>query len=114
MSNRFQHNKTIFKKINILTIHNLYFYHTGCAAVIILSSKKPDAIFRLYESTPSLKLILPKFKKEKIKTRSFVFNSSKILNFITANKIDYKTTHFNTFKLNFKRFFDEQAKYLLE
>ena len=101
---RFQHTKPIFKKLNILTIHNLYFYHTACEAIKVLSSKKPNAIFNLYALTPSRKLILPKFKKEKLKTKSFIFNSSKILNFISANKIDYKITHFSTFKLNLKRF----------
>ena len=104
INGRFQHTKPIFKKINILTIHNLYFYHTACEAIKVLSSKKPGAIFKLYEFTPSFKLILPKFNKEKLKPRSFIFNSAKILNFSTANKIDYKTTHFNTFKLNLKRF----------
>ena len=90
--------------MDILTIHNLYFYHTACEAIKVLSSKKPDAIFKLYEFTPSFKPILTKFNKEKLKSRSFIFNSAKLLNFITANKIDYKTTHFNTFKLNLKRF----------
>ena len=39
INGRFQHTKPIFKKINILTIHNLYFYHTACEAIKVLSSK---------------------------------------------------------------------------
>ena len=100
----FQHTKPIFKSLNILTIHNLYLYMTACTAKKVLCSGMPRIIFNLYEpSLRSSRLELPKFKKEKIKLNSFIFNSSKILNYLTANKVSYKNLSLDTFKINLKR-----------
>ena len=101
----FQHTKPIFKKLNILTVHNLYYYSTSCLAIKILCTGIPGALYKLFEpSFRSSRILLPKFKKEKNKVNSFIFNSAKILNFLTANKIDYKNTSLDQFKTNLKRF----------
>ena len=101
----FQHSKPIFKKLNILTIHNLYSYTTACLAKKILCTGIPTSLYRLFEqSFRSSRIILPKFKKEKTKANSFVFKSAKILNFLATNKIEYKNTTLSSFKINLKRF----------
>ena len=65
----------------------------------------PTSFYKLFEpSFRSSRIILPKFKKEKNKANSFVFNSAKILNFLAANKIEYKNITLTTFKTNLKRF----------
>ena len=64
----FQHTKPIFKKLNILTIHNLYFYTSACLAKKILCSGIPCSLYKWYElSVRSSRIIIPKFKKEKIR-----------------------------------------------
>ena len=103
INGRFQHTKPLFKKSNILTIHNLYFYSTACEAIKIINSKKPRAIYDLYHLSPSTRLTLPKFNAENYKSKSFIFNSSKIMNYLMANHIKYNST-LSTFKLNLKRF----------
>ena len=104
IENKFQHTKPLFKKSHILTIQNLYYYLTASEAKKILCSKKPTAIFKLYEpSSRSSLLLMPKFKKEFNKSNSFIFNSSKIINFLVANNINYHSCSLNTFKINFKR-----------
>ena len=101
----FQHTKQIFKKLNILTIHNLYSYTSACIATKILCTGIPSSLYKLFEpSARSSRIILPKFKKRKNKANSFVFNSAKILNFLAANKIEYKNITINSFKTNLKRF----------
>ena len=101
----FQHTKPLFKKAHILTVHNLYYYLTACEAKKIICSKIPSAIFKFYQlSTRNSNLILPKFNKQTYKVNSFVFNSSKILNFLLANKISYSISSLNAFKINVKRF----------
>ena len=101
----FQHTKFLFKKAHILTVHNLYYYVTACEAKKILCSKIPTTVFKFFKlSTRTSNLILPKFKKEAYKSNSFIFNSSKILNLLLKNKIDYSISSLNTFKLNVKRF----------
>ena len=102
---RFQHTKPLFKKAHILTIHNLYYYMTACQAKNILCTKKPTAIYNLYQQTErSLRLLLPKFKKETYKSQSFIFNSSKILNFLLSKNINYSLCSIDAFKINVKRF----------
>ena len=85
---QFQHTKPLFKKTNVLTIHNLYYYLTASEAKKILCSKKPKILSDFFcKSTRSNRLILPKFSKEMYKSNSFIFNASKIINHFTTNKI---------------------------
>ena len=102
---KFQHTKPLFKKTHILTVHNLYYFFTACEAKKILCSKKPAAVYKLFDpSSRSARLIMPKFKKQFFKLNSFVFNSSKILNFLLLKNINYSTCSLETFKINVKRF----------
>ena len=101
---RFQHTKQLFKKTNILSVHNLYYYITACEGMKILTSKKPRALYNLYQQSVTDRLILPKFSKVGNKAKSFIFNSSKILNYLIANRIKYKLTSLASYKLNLKRF----------
>ena len=50
------------------------------------------------------RLILPKFKKETLKSKSFIFTSSRLLNYFKANKIYYHSTSNDAFKKAVKRF----------
>ena len=70
----------------------------------MLCSEKPTAVFKLYQtSSRSSLLLMPKFKKEFNKSNSFIFNSSKIINFSTANNINYSSCSLQSFKTNVKR-----------
>ena len=101
----FQNTKPLFQKTYILTVHNLYFYFSACEAFKVLSSKKPATIFDFFEISPgSSRLILPKFNKEKTKSNSFIFNSSKIINLLAANNIKYSVLSLQRFKTLVKRF----------
>ena len=102
---KFQHTKPLFQKAHIMTLHNLYFYFVACEAKKIICSKIPTSLFRLFEvSDKTKRLILPKFKKEMIKSNSFVFNSSKILNYFKSNKINYYNMPLESFKAAIRRF----------
>ena len=86
---KFQNTKPLFKKSNILTIQNLYFYLTTTETRKILTTGKPDHISDLYnKSVRTNRLILPQFKYERYKSNSFIFNSSKIVNHVLAYGID--------------------------
>ena len=101
----FQHTKPIFKKLNILTVQNLYYYTTACLAKKLLCTGIPNDLYKCFETSfRSSRIVLPKFKKEKFKANCFIFNSAKILNFLTANKINYKNTNLDQFKIKLKRF----------
>lgn len=113
INGHFQHTKPLFKKSNILTIHNLYFYATACEAIKIINSKRPRSVYNLYRIFPSTRLALPKFNGEKYKSKSFIFTSSKIINYFTANNIKYSCTS-STFKLNLKRFLMARQNISLE
>ena len=77
---------------------------TACTAKKGLCSEISNVIYNLYKPfLRSSRLELPKFKKEKNKLNSFIFNSSKILNYLTANKVCYKNSNLDTFKINLKR-----------
>ena len=71
----------------------------------ILTTSKPEQLSALFhKSNRSNRLILPKFNSEKCKTNSFIFNSSKIVNFVLSSKIDIYNMSQSTLKVNLKRF----------
>ena len=82
----------------------MYYYVTACEGMKIITSKKPCALYNLYQQSVTERMILLKFSKEGYKAKSFIFNSSKILNYLLANRIKYKLTPLASFKLNLKRF----------
>ena len=102
---KFQNTKPLFKKSNILTIHNLYFYLSTTETKIFLTMRKPVQIFELFDqSARSNRLILPKFNYERYKSNSFIFNVSKIVNNIISNGIDIYAMSQITLKINLKRY----------
>ena len=102
---KFQNTKLLFKKTNILTIHNLYFYLTTTEARKILTESKPEQIYNMFtKSSRSNRLILPKFNKERYKSKSFIFNASKIANYFISNNIDLYAMSQSTLKVNLKRY----------
>ena len=100
----FVNTKPLFQMTSILNIHNLYFYLTAAELHRILSSNKPIDIFNQFDVSPrSHRILLPKFNKEKYKSNSFVFNSSKIINYFVCNKISHFDYTNDTYKLAIKR-----------
>ena len=101
----FQNTKILFKKTNILTVHNLYFYLTTTEVRKILTESKPEQIHGMFmKSARSNRLILPKFNKERYKSKSFIFNASKIANYFISNNIDLYAMSQSTLKINLKRY----------
>ena len=99
VNSRFQHTKNLFRTTNILTVHNLYYYITSNESKKILCTKKPQLIYDFYIlSERSSRLIIPKYNYSKISNRSFIFNSSKIINYMLTNGIEYSSNSQYTFK----------------
>ena len=102
---KFQNTKPLFRKANILTIQNLYFYLTATEARKILTKKSPELINDLFmKSFRTDRLILPKFKTERFKLKSFTFNASKIVNYFLSNNLDLYAMSQSRFKINLKRY----------
>ena len=90
IDNMFQHTKPIFFKLKLLSISSLYYYSTASFATRILTTEIPRSIFNLFTvSERTNRLILSKFNRSSIKTNSFIFNSSKILNYLLQHDIPY-------------------------
>ena len=77
---------------------------TGSESMKVVTSQNPKLLFKHFMiSARSSRLILPKFKSSKLMNGSFVYNASKILNFLKQNDIDYSNLSLNVFKLRLKR-----------
>ena len=99
----FQHTKPLFFRLNLLTVSNLFFYFSGCITMRILNQAIPVNIFAKFTvSERSYRLIYPIFKSTKIKNYNFIFNSSKILNYLLANNIPYHILPAPVFKKRLK------------
>ena len=86
----FQHTKPMFFKLKLLTVFNLYNYFCGCFAMSILKNESPGQIFKLFNvSERSGRLLLPKFVSSKIMYNNFIYNASKLLNFLYENDVPY-------------------------
>ena len=104
IGNIFQHTKPIFFKLKVLTVSNLYYYSTANSAARILCTEIPKLIYNLFEvSDRTHRLILPKFNRSSVKTNSFIFNSSKILNYLLQHDIPYHILPLSIFKKRLKR-----------
>ena len=69
----------------------------------ILKSQSPVQIFKLFHvSERSSRLLLPKFVKSKIMYNNFIYNASKILNFLYHNDIPYSILSPHVFKKRLK------------
>ena len=99
----FPHTKPLFFRLKLLTIFNLYSYFCGCVSMRILCHQTPINIFKSFNvSVKSYRLIYPKFQNSKIKNSSFVFNASKILNYLCDHEIPYYILTAPIFKLRLK------------
>ena len=100
----FQHTKPLFLQTNTLTIFNLYYYMTAIEAMKIIRTYIPIPVYnRFVISKASNRCIIPKFTLNKIKNRSFIFNSSKILNYFIQHDIKYYELSVDVFKKRLKK-----------
>ena len=71
----------------------------------ILVNKTPYLIHDMFKrSVKSIRIILPKFKYERYKSNSFIFNSSKTVNHVLAYGIDIYAMSQATLKIYMKRY----------
>ena len=72
-----EHTKPLFKKHNILTVHNLYNYHCFMEVFKILKFRLPMSLYSLYDISyrNDLKLITPKPDDHFIYKSSFIWNA---------------------------------------
>ena len=99
----FQHTKPMFFKLKLLTVFNLYNYFCGCFAMSILKNESPGQIFKLFNvSERSGRLLLPKFVSSKIMYNNFIYNASKLINFLYENDIPYSILSPPIFKKRLK------------
>ena len=83
-----EHTKPLFKKHAILTLQNLYFYHTYMEVLKILKFRDPIALFEKY----SLSDRKPTLLIQDIPANNFVSRSTKIWNLVTPK---YKLVDFS-------------------
>ncbi|NRB82034.1 MAG: reverse transcriptase family protein, partial [Saccharospirillaceae bacterium] len=105
INNQYQHTKPLFQKTNILTVHNLYYYLISNECRKLIINRSPIQIYNLYNiSSHSKRLILPLYKHSIPMKLSFIFNSSKILNYFLSQEIDYTVDiNHDAFKNKLKR-----------
>lgn len=100
----FKHTKPLFQSLNILTVFNLYVYFTASELMKILNSNSPKPLYDFFKiSAHSERCIYPKFNLEFYKSKSFVFNGSKILNYLLQQDIPYSGISNPVFKSRLKR-----------
>ena len=104
ITGKYQHTKPLFQKTNILTVHNLYYYLTSTECRKLIINNSPTNIYNLYViSIRSKRLMLPLYKHSTLSKSSFVFNSSKIINYLLTQDIDYTENSHDVFKSKLKR-----------
>ena len=70
----------------------------------VLDNKVPHNLFNLFNiSERSGRLLLPKFSLSKARDNSFIFNASKILNYLLEHAIPYHILSAAVFKLRLKK-----------
>ena len=90
IDHKFQHTKPMFFRLKLLTLFNLFTYFTGCIAMGLLKERIPvDVYHRFSISSRSCRLLYPKFSMSKTKNNDFVFNASKILNYLLEHDVPY-------------------------
>ena len=76
---------------------------TAIEAMKIICSKTPVTLFEKFKISPqSKRCLLPKFSLSKVKSSSFIFNSSKILNYFAQHDIKYNSLLLTAFKKRLK------------
>ncbi len=100
----FQHTKPLFFQNNTLTVFNLYYYMTAMESMKIINTCIPISLYNKFKiSKISNRCIVPKFSLSKIMNKSFIFNSSKILNYFIQHDIKYNELSIDVFKKRLKR-----------
>ena len=87
-----EHTKPLFNKYKILTLENLYTYHTFMKIFKIIKYHSPISIYNLLETGPrseKLSLILPRVNLE-VSRHNFVFKSALIWNKIISIVLNFK------------------------
>ena len=103
MNGIFQHTKPLFFRLNLLTVSKLFFYFSGCITIRIFNQAIPINISSKFTiSERSYRLLYPMLKSNKIKNHNFIFNSSKILNYLLAHDITYYILSVPVFKKRLK------------
>ena len=70
----------------------------------ILKCRQPKQLFSLFTvSNRSSRLVIPKFKKSRIKNENFLYNASRILNYLSDNDISYLVCSPEIFKKRLKQ-----------
>ena len=102
---QYQHTKPLFQKTNILTVQNLYFYLTSNECRKLIMCRLPVQVYNFYDVSPrSNRLLLPLYKHSKLAQLSFIYNSTKIINYFLSQDIDYNSvSSHDVFKNNIKR-----------
>ena len=100
----FRHTKPMFQSLNILTVFNLYVYFTASELMKILNTGSPKNLSEFFNvSAHSGRIIFPKFNLEFFKSKSFVFNGSRILNYFLQQDIPFTGISHSVFKTRVKR-----------
>ena len=100
----FRHTKPMFQSLNILTVFNLYVYFTASELMKILNTGSPKNLSEFFNvSAHSGRIIFPKFNLEFFKSKSFVFNGSRILNYFLQQDIPFTEISHSVFKTRVKR-----------
>ena len=106
---RLEHTKPLFNKHKILTIHNLFYYHTCVTLYKILRSRVPSALYTLFAFSCHIETRL----KSQSSGCTFVDNSTTIWNYIREKlSIDYFDVSISGLKNNLKsHLFSKQEMY---
>ena len=108
-----EHTKPLFKSNEILTVQNLYTYHTYMEVYKILKHQSPTSIYSQYKISNrtylghNLNLILPQA------TNNFMYNSTKLWNTLRQPMqiTDLSSNALNTKKLLKSLLFENQHKH---
>ena len=100
----FKHTKPMFQSLNVLTVFNLYVYFTASELKKIMNTNSPKFLSEFFTvSAHSGRFIVPKFNLEYFKSKSFVYNGSKILNYLQQQDIPFTGISNPVFKSRVKR-----------
>ena len=100
----FKHTKPMFQSLNVLTVFNLYVYFTASELKKIMNTNSPKFLREFFTvSAHSGRFIFPKFNLEYFKSKSFVYNGSKILNYLQQQDIPFTGISNPVFKSRVKR-----------
>ncbi len=106
---RLEHTKPLFNKHKILTIHNLFYYHTSITLYKIIRSGVPSALYALFSFSGHIETRL----KSQLTGSKFIDNSTTIWNYIREKlSIDDFDVSISQLKNKLKSYlFDNQERH---